>query len=450
MKYESINPATLQVLKTFEFSPFPDLSVSKKALRHWSKLTVAQRNEQLQKFATLLKNKKDELARLITLEMGKLLRESEHEIEKSLTLFEYYATYAEKFLQPVYVSTNARESYYHFEPLGIIFCIMPWNFPFWQVLRFAVPALYAGNVIILKHAPSVPQCALSLEQLFSEAGFMEGIFSSYFLSNDDAARLIAHPDIAAISFTGSDTTGSLLGELAGRHVKKAVMELGGNDAFIVLKDADIDTAVSGALKSRTINAGQACNGAKRFIVVKEVAEVFTNKLIQAVNTLNVGNPMEANTQIAPLARKDLQQKVLRQIEKSVSQGAIAHISPQPLPPVGNYVAPTVLTQVKPGITAFEEEIFGPVFSVVEAEDETHAIDLANLSQYGLAASIWTTNIAHAKTLIAELQTGNVFINDIVKSDVRLPFGGVKRSGFGRELSEAGLKEFVNIKTVFIK
>lgn len=450
MKYESRNPVTGELLKTFEYSAFPDITHSEEAFKKWKKLSIEQRSKQLQNIALKLQSKKNELAEIITLEMGKPIREAVYEIEKSLTLFHYYHQNAATFLQPQTVTTTANLSYYSFEPLGIIFCIMPWNFPFWQVLRFAIPAMYAGNVVILKHAPSVPQCALAIEQLFKEATIEEGIFKNYFLTNEDAAALIAHRSIAGISFTGSDATGSLLAAQAGKHIKKVVMELGGNDAFIVLNDADLDVAVAGAIKSRSINAGQSCNGAKRLIVTKENATLFTTKLIDAVHQLKVGNPLEPTTQIGPLARKDLQQKVLNQIEQSVAQGAVAHIAQQAIPANGNFVLPTVLTQVKPGITAFEEEIFGPVFSVIVADDEQQAIQLANQSQYGLGASLWTQDINKAKAIIPLIESGNVFVNDIVKSDARLPFGGIKRSGFGRELSEIGLKEFVNIKTVFIK
>ncbi|MBX2903219.1 MAG: NAD-dependent succinate-semialdehyde dehydrogenase [Chitinophagales bacterium] len=450
MLYESRNPATGELLHTFEFHAFPDITVSESAHTKWKQTSIEERNRYLQQLAQLLKERKKELAAIITLEMGKPLREAEYEIEKSLTLFDYYGSHASKFLAPQIIETAASRSYITYEPMGIIFCIMPWNFPFWQVLRFAVPALYAGNAVILKHAPSVPQCAQAIEQLFTDAGFENGIFKNYFLSNADAANLIAHPQIRGTSFTGSDTTGSIIAAQAGKHLKKVVMELGGNDAFIVLKDAHIPTTVAGAIKSRSINAGQACNGAKRFIVVKEKIEAFTQELTQAVFALQVGNPLENSTQIGPLARKDLQQKVLQQIENSIAQGAVAHRSPQSIPAIGNYVCPTILTQVKPGNTAFEEEIFGPVFSIVKAENEQHAVTLANQSKYGLGASIWTSDLAQAEALIPQIESGNVFVNDIVKSDVRLPFGGIKQSGYGRELSEYGLKEFVNIKTVFIK
>lgn len=450
MKYESRNPATGELIQAFDFDNFPDVSISKSAFRNWRKLSIEERNNSLQKVAKLIVERKNELAHLITLEMGKPLSEAEHEVEKTLTLFDFYSKNAEQFLRPQYVETTATQSYLAYEPLGIIFSIMPWNFPLWQALRFAVPALYAGNVAILKHAPSVPQCAKAIEQLFHDAGLENGVFKNYFLTNEDAAKLMENAAIAGVSFTGSDATGSIIASQAGKSIKKVVMELGGNDPFIVFKDADLESAVNGAIKSRSINAGQACNGAKRFIVVKEIAKEFTQKLIEKVNQLKVGNPLESTTQIGPLARKDLQQKVLQQIKTSVEQGAVAHVSPQQIPQAGNYVSPTVLTNVQPGVLAFEEEVFGPVFSIVEASDEQDAINLANNSKYGLSASIWSANVEHVSTLISEIEVGNVFVNEVVRSNAHLPFGGVKHSGFGREMGEAGLKEFVNIKTVFIK
>jgi succinate-semialdehyde dehydrogenase/glutarate-semialdehyde dehydrogenase len=449
MKYATVNPCNNELLKEFPFSNYPDIEVSTKAFHRWRKLSVEERGKQLKKVALLLEKNKAAYARLITLEMGKPLREAEYEINKTISTFDYYIENAPQFLAPETVASNASKSYIRFEPMGIIFSIMPWNFPFWQVFRFAIPTLIAGNVTILKHAPNVPQCALAIENLFNEAGFAEGIFQSFFLSNEDAAKLIAEPRVMGISFTGSDATGSILAAQAGKHIKKCVMELGGNDAFIVLQDADLDFTVQGAIKSRSINTGQSCNGAKRFIVVKEVSEAFTEKLTAAVAQLKVGNPLHNDVTTGPLARKDLQQKVLKQISDTIAQGAVAHAQPHLQDEKGNFVSPTVLTNVKPGMVAFEQEIFGPVWSVIVVKDVEEAIALANQSVYGLGASVWTADKTKAEQLVTELEAGNVFINDIVKSDPRLPFGGFKRSGFGRELSEYGLKEFVNIKTVYI-
>lgn len=449
MSYATINPATGELMQSFSYHAFPNMEISTQAYAYWKKLSIEERMKSLIRVSDLLKERGAKLAELITLEMGKPLTEANYEINKSITAFEYYNENAARFLESYEVKTLAEKSFVVHEPLGVLFSIMPWNFPFWQVFRFAVPALAAGNVIILKHAPNVPQCAAAIEQLFHDAGIMNGVFKNFYLCNEDAARLIAHPVIRGLSFTGSDNTGSYLAELAGKHLKKVVMELGGNDAFIVMEDADVDMAVAGAIKSRSINAGQACNGAKRFLVNKNVAHLFTEKLIGKVNQLIVGDPSDPNTQIGPLARIDLAEKVRNQIARSIADGAVAHYHPYHQNESGNFVAPVVLTQVSPAVTSFKEEIFGPVFSVVEYDKLDEAITLANQSQYGLAASIWTKDKTAALEKISELETGNVFINDIVKSDARLPFGGVKRSGFGRELSEQGIKEFVNVKTVYV-
>ncbi len=449
MNYATVNPVNNEVIKEFALDAFPDLNISQQAFYAWRKLSVEERGVQMRKVALLLDKYKDKLSALITLEMGKPLAEAEYEINKTITAFDYYIEHAPHFLQPEIVPSNASKSYVSFEPLGIIFAVMPWNFPFWQVFRFAVPTLMAGNVAVLKHAPNVPQCAHAIQQLFDEADITANILKNYFLSNEDAATVIADPRIHGISFTGSDTTGSVLASLAGKSIKKCVMELGGNDAFIVLEDADLELAVSGAIKSRGINSGQSCNGAKRFIVVEPIAETFTAKLIEAVKQLQLGNPMDAATNIGPLARKDLQQKVLLQIENSVKKGAQLHSRQHTVSATGNWVAPAVLTNVKPGMPAFDEEIFGPVWSIVVVKNEAEAIETANNSVYGLGASIWTGDNKRAEKIVPQLEAGNVFINSIVKSDARLPFGGIKRSGFGRELSEYSLKEFVNIKTVYI-
>lgn len=449
MKYATINPVNNQTLKEFDFDDFPELDISLSAFHKWRKLSVSERGFYLKKVADVLSNGKKKYAELITLEMGKPLAEAEYEINKVLTGFEYYIKNAPGFLKDEPVQTNASKSYIRFEPLGIIFSIMPWNFPFWQVFRFAIPTLISGNVSILKHSPNVPQCAKTIEDVFAEAGVPDGVFKSCFLTNEDACRLIADKRIAGMSFTGSDATGSILASQAGKHIKKSVMELGGNDAFIVLADADLDFAVNGAIKSRSINSGQSCNAAKRFIVVEQVAEDFVGKLIAAVKSLKVGDPLEASTQIGPLARKDLKEKVDKQITDSISGGAVAYYCAEVPMGNGNFVPPVVLTGVKPGIRAFEEEIFGPVWSVVVVKDIEEAVVTANNSVYGLGASVWTADKARAERFVSELETGNVFINDIVKSDARIPFGGIKRSGYGRELSEHGLMEFVNIKTVYI-
>lgn len=449
MKYATVNPVNNQQVKEFPFDSFPDLDVSQQAFKLWRKLSVEERGAELRKVANLLEKNKKQYAQLISLEMGKPLREAEYEIAKTITAFDYYITNAPAFLAPQPVSSNATRSYIRFEPLGIIFSVMPWNFPFWQVFRFAVPTLISGNVTILKHAPCVPQCAKAIEQLFLDSGAPVNIFRNYFLSNQDATNVIADPRVHGVSFTGSDATGSILAAQAGKHIKKCVMELGGNDAFIVLDDADLDVAVAGAVKSRSINSGQSCNGAKRFIVMNKVADAFTAKLTDAVRALKVGDPADESTAIGPLARKDLMEKVNKQVADSVAGGAVAHYGNTPPATGGNYVTPVVLTGVKPGVTSFEEEIFAPVWSIITVSSVEQAVETANNSVYGLGASVWSGDKQRAEALASELEAGNVFINDIVKSDARMPFGGIKRSGFGRELSEYGLKEFVNIKTVYI-
>jgi succinate-semialdehyde dehydrogenase/glutarate-semialdehyde dehydrogenase len=394
--------------------------------------------------------KRDEFARLITSEMGKPLREAYYEIDKTLTAFDYYIPHAEQHLAKQFVQTNASKSYIAFEPLGVILSVMPWNFPFWQVFRFAVPSLMAGNVTVLKHAPNVPQCADAIHQLFQDERLPKNLLVNYCLTNEDVAKLIAIPEIAGVSFTGSDTTGAIIAGLAGQNIKKCVVELGGNDPFIVLDDADLDLAIAGAIKSRSINSGQSCNAAKRFIVNEKNYYLFIEKLTNAVNALKVGNPMLEDTNIGPIARKDLAEKVRAQITKTIAQGAKAIFNPAVINTDSNFIVPTILTDVTSNMCAFQEEIFGPVWTVIKANSISHAIELANDTVFGLGASIWTADEKVGEDLAPKLQSGNVFINDIVKSDARLPFGGIKRSGFGRELSEFGLREFVNVKTVYIR
>ncbi|MCS6934271.1 MAG: NAD-dependent succinate-semialdehyde dehydrogenase [Chitinophagales bacterium] len=448
--YVSVNPFNHQKLAEYPPDAYPDVELSQSAYLYWRNLSLTARLEKLQKLADVLRKNRAEYARLITLEMGKPLRESLYEIDKTLTAFDYYGEHAEKFLAPRFITTNASRSYVRYDPLGIIFCIMPWNFPFWQVFRFALPALAAGNVIILKHAPNVPQCAAAIENAFKLAGFADGIFKNYYLTHQDAAALLADERIAGLSFTGSDTTGSLLASLAGKHIKKCVMELGGNDAFIVLEDADLPLTIAGAVKSRSINTGQACNGAKRFLVTEPIATAFVDGLIAAVRELKQGDPLHEATQISPLARRDLADKVEQQVRDTIAKGAIPHYGDSTFTGKGNFVTPVVLTNVPQNSTAFCDEIFGPVWSVTVVKNASEAVKLANQTRYGLAASVWTKNIALAEKLAVDLDAGNVFINEIVKSDPRMPFGGIKRSGFGRELSEEGIKEFVNVKSVFIR
>ncbi len=447
--YRSVNPFDNSLIKEYPLDAFPDLKKSVTAQQQWDKLSVTERGMQLRKVADKLAQSKNEYAKLITLEMGKPLRESLYELDKTLSTFDYFIEFAPKHLESIVIPSNASNSFVSFEPLGVLFSVMPWNFPFWQVFRFAIPSLLAGNVTVLKHAPSVPGCAEAIAKLFSESDIPEHLLLNYYLTNEDAANVIAADEIAGVSFTGSDATGSIIASLAGKHIKKSVIELGGNDPFIVMDDADLGITIAGAIKSRSINSGQSCNAAKRFIVDEKIYDVFVELLTNQVLSLRVGNPLDESTQVGPLARKDLAEKVKKQIELSVSQGAVKYQNELAGLESGNFVSPCVLTNVKPAVCAFEEELFGPVWSVIKSKNIDESISLANQSQYGLGASIWTANSNRALPLIPSIQAGNVFVNDIVKSDARLPFGGVKKSGFGRELSEFGLKEFVNIKTVYI-
>ncbi|MFN8276134.1 MAG: aldehyde dehydrogenase family protein [Chitinophagales bacterium] len=446
MNYCSVNPFTGQLLQEYPLDHYPDVRPLQAGFDEWKRLLLTDRLQRLKKVADHLKTQQDTFARLITLEMGKPLAEARYELAKVQTAFDYYLSTATTSLAPQAVATNASQSFVAFEPLGVILCVMPWNFPFWQVFRFAIPALVAGNTVVLKHAPNVPQCAAAIADLFAACG-MKNQFANFYLSNEDTAKLIADTAISGVSFTGSDATGSIIAGLAGQAIKPAVVELGGNDAFIVLADAPLETTVAGAIKSRSINSGQSCNAAKRFLVHESIYHDFLEQLITAVKSLRVGDPMQDSTQIGPLARLDLAEKVRTQIQETIKAGARAHFS-DAVVNGQNIVMPTVLEEVLPGMTAFETEVFGPVWSVTRVRDVKEAINLANASVYGLGASVWTSNQAAVMPLLSELQTGNVFVNDIVKSDARLPFGGVKRSGFGRELSTFGLMEFVNVKTVY--
>lgn len=449
MEYSSINPFTNQTIRTFPIAEYIDLAKSEAAFQIWRKTTLQERIDKFLVLKNILHTERETIAATITTEMGKPLRESFYEIDKIISTIDFYCENAVAFLAPKAVKTAASESYVSYEPLGVLLAVMPWNFPFWQFFRFAIPAILAGNVSILKHAPNVPQCALLIEESFRKAGFPEFVCKNYFLSNEQVAALIATPIIKGVSFTGSVPTGSLIASLAAKNLKKHIMELGGNDAFIVCADADIDAAVEGAFKTRSINTGQACNGGKRFFIHHSIYPTFKEKLIVKLAAAKAGNPMEESTVFGPLARLDLADKVRQQVADSISGGAtIAFIHPQ-TNDAPCFVAPTVLENVTPETVAFQQEIFGPVWSLIRFENLPEAISLANKSDFGLGCGIWTKDTAAVSPYIASIETGNVYLNDIVKSDARLPFGGIKNSGYGRELGEEGIKEFVNIKTVFI-
>jgi succinate-semialdehyde dehydrogenase / glutarate-semialdehyde dehydrogenase len=453
MVMQSINPTTEEVLESFqEFSPAQvdqALQQAFDAQRRWRTTSFGDRAAALQSAARVLRTQKARWAELLTAEMGKPIVEAEAEIDKCAWNCDFYAEHASEFLADEPVPTNATESYVEFQPLGVVLAIMPWNFPFWQVIRFAAPALMAGNGAVLKHASNVPRCALAIEEVFATAGLPRGLFRTLLVPGSETTKLIADPRIAAVTLTGSSLTGEQVASAAGKALKKQVLELGGSDPFIVLADADLDAAASTAVRARNQNNGQSCIAAKRFIVEEPVADQFTQKFAAAVKVLNVGDPMRRETNIGPLARGDLRDSLADQVERSVARGAQPVVGGSRLDGKGYFYAPTVLDGVKDDMPAFREETFGPVAAVIRARDADDAIRIANDTEYGLGANLWTADIKRAKGLARQIEAGNVFINGMVASDPRLPFGGVKRSGYGRELGWYGIKEFTNTQTVWI-
>ena len=453
MAIESINPATAEVLASFdELSPGQveaAISAAHQAWISWSRTPVGQRGQLIHGVARYLRDNKPRLSWLITIEMGKPIVEAEAEIEKCALTCDFYADNAERFLSNEPVKTNAAESYVAFGPLGVVLAIMPWNFPFWQVFRFAAPALMAGNTALLKHASNVPQCALAIEETFRMAGLPEGAFRSLLVKGEAVDQIIADQRVKAISLTGSSATGAHVASLSGRVLKKTVLELGGSDPFIVLGDADLPAAAAMAVRSRFQNAGQSCIAAKRFIVVREVADEFEKLFATEVSRLKVGDPLDRETQIGPMARSDLRDALDEQVRQSLQQGARALIGGERINGPGYFYAPTVLTNVSREMPVSAEETFGPAAAVIHVRDADEAIKVANDTPFGLGANLWTRDIAGARSLARRIEAGSVFINGMVASDPRLPFGGVKQSGYGRELSEFGIREFVNIQTVWI-
>jgi succinate-semialdehyde dehydrogenase / glutarate-semialdehyde dehydrogenase len=415
----------------------------------WRATSVAQRCALIRNAAKLLHERRDELARLITLEMGKLIGEARAEVEKCATGCDYYAGHAEAFLADELIETDARRSLVAYQPLGTVLAVMPWNFPFWQVFRCAVPALAAGNTVLLKHASNVPQCALAIERVFEDAGLPEGVFRTLLVGSDAVAGLLADRRVHALSLTGSDKAGRAVAAEAGRHLKKCVLELGGSDAFIVLADADLELAVAQAVKSRYQNAGQSCIAAKRFLVEAAVADEFTERFRAAVEALRPGDPLDEATTLGPMARDDLREELHGQVDDALARGANAVTGCRPLEGPGAYYAPSILAQLDEDMRAWHEELFGPVALLVRADDVEHALAVANGSAFGLGGSVWTRDLERGEALARRLECGAAFVNGMVKSDPRLPFGGVKDSGYGRELARHGLLEFVNAKTVWV-
>jgi succinate-semialdehyde dehydrogenase/glutarate-semialdehyde dehydrogenase len=453
MGIASINPVNEELLETFE--PYSQeqideaLGAARQAFLHWRTTTFAERSASLLRVAQYLREHKGELARLAVLEMGKSLVEAEAEVEKCAWNCDYYAEHAEHFLRDEQIDSNATQSYVSFQPLGVVLALMPWNFPYWQVFRFAAPALMAGNTAVLKHASNVSRCALAIERAFRESGALAGIFRTVLVPGSETASLIADRRVAAVTLTGSEGAGIAVASASGHALKKNVLELGGSDAFIVLEDADLDAAASVAVTARFQNNGQSCIAAKRFIVVESVAAAFEQKFAAATAKLRVGNPMERETQIGPMARGDLRDELDRQVRDSVKMGARVLLGGRPIAGKGYFYEPTVVTNVTIDMPLFREETFGPAAAVIRARDAEHAIELANDSDFGLGGNLWTRDIERGRELARRIESGAVFINGMTASDPRLPFGGVKHSGYGRELSSFGIREFVNIQTVWI-
>ena len=453
MVLKSINPTTEEVVETFqEFEPAQieqALDQSFSAQRIWRQASFGERAARLQSVARVLRAQKSRLAALATQEMGKTIVEAEAEVEKCAWNCDFYAEHAVEFLADEHVEMGLSDSFVAFEPLGVVLAIMPWNFPFWQVMRFAAPALMAGNGAVLKHASNVPRCALAIEEALRTAGLPDGLFRTVLVPGGGVEPLIGDSRIAAVTLTGSSEVGERVASAAGRHLKKQVLELGGSDPFIVLADADLDAAVGTAVRARNQNNGQSCIAAKRFIVEEAIADRFAEKFAATVKALHVGDPMQRDTNVGPLARGDLRDTLATQVERSVASGAHALTGGTPMNGTGYFYAPTVLDGVSEDMPAFREETFGPVAAVIRARDADDAVRLANDTEYGLGAALWTGDIDRGKALARGIEAGNVFINAMVASDPRIPFGGVKRSGYGRELSAYGIKEFVNIQTIVV-
>ena len=455
MTIQTINPATAELLETYHSTTLSSLediiTKSVKAQIDWSKLSITQRAKFFFKLAEILKNKKDYYASLITTEMGKPINQSRAEIEKCAWICEHYALETEKYLEKRIIQTEHKKSYITYKPTGLIFGIMPWNFPFWQIFRFCVPTLMAGNTVIIKLAENCTGCILEVAKLFTEAGFPHHIFNNVLIDHDLAAKIIGDTRINGVSLTGSEKAGSIIGACAGQNLKKIVLELGGNDPYIILEDANLDLAAELCLKSRLNNTGQVCIAAKRLIVVNKVLDDFRNLILEKIKSFQIGDPTIEQYNIGPLARADLRDNLHKQVIDSINAGANCLLGGSPVDQMkGFYYPVTILDNVTNKTRAYHEELFGPVISLLEAKDEDDAIDIANDSKYGLAAAVFTQDINKGEEIARnKINAGTVVVNSMVSSDPRLPFGGIKSSGYGRELGEEGIKEFTNIKTVIV-
>lgn len=454
MTLESLNPASGERIATYdEMTPQEVdriLVGCHDAFLEWSRTDLQQRAALLARLGSLLRERRDELARLMTREMGKPIKQARAEVDKCAWVCDYYAENAAAFLCPEVIETDAAKSWVGFEPLGVVLAVMPWNFPFWQVLRFAAPALTAGNTAALKHASNVQGCALAIESLFREAGYPEGAFRTLILGSRASSRAIEHPLVQAVTLTGSTPAGREVAALAGSLLKKTVLELGGSDAYVILEDADLEIAVAACVTGRLLNTGQSCIAAKRFIVPDAVREEFESRLVEQMRQQKLGDPMLEETDLGPMARADLRDELHDQVERSLQAGARCLLGGEVPEGPGAFYPPTVLTGVTEGMAAYEEELFGPVAAVLPVADEEEALRVANDTVFGLGAAVFTRDIARGEEIAAKrLQAGSCFVNAFVKSDPRLPFGGIKGSGYGRELGSFGIREFVNIKTVYV-
>ena len=426
------------------------LQEAARAVPLWAGTPVEERCALMRRAASVLRGHAGDFARMMTLEMGKPIREARAEIEKCALGCEYYADEGQGFLADEVIASDAGRSLVTYQPLGTVLAIMPWNFPFWQVFRFAAPALVAGNTGLLKHASTVPQCAQAIESVFTEAGFPRGVFRTLMIQSSRVEELVKDARVQAVTLTGSEAAGRQVAAVAGGQVKKTVLELGGSDPFIVLQDADLDLAVEQAVVSRFLNTGQSCIAAKRFIVVEPIANEFVARFKQAVEAMTVGDPLNESNALGPMARVDLRDELHHQVLDSLSHGAVAVTGCNPESGSGAFYQPSILDRVKPGMRAYHEELFGPVASIIRAVDEDDAVRIANDTDFGLGGSVWTQDSDRGERIARQLQCGCAFVNGLVKSDPRLPFGGIKNSGYGRELSHLGIHEFVNAKTIWIR
>jgi len=454
MAIATVNPATGKTLRTFE--PLSDheidqkISLASELFPKFSQLSFAERAQKMLKAAEILEADKKELAELMTTEMGKTFRSAVDEAVKCAWACRYYAENAERFLADELIETTATKSFIRYQPLGIILVVMPWNYPFWQVFRFIAPGLMAGNVGLLKHASNVPQCALKIEDILTRAGFPRGAFQTLLIGSDMVDRILGDPRIAAATLTGSEGAGIKVGEGAAKRVKKVVLELGGSDPFIVMPSANLGQAVQTAVKARTLNNGQSCIAAKRFIIAGEIADEFERDFVKQMRALRLGDPFQESTDVGPLATADAVRSLHADVEKSVASGAQVLTGGEPVQGAGFFYQPTVLANIPKGSPAYAEELFGPVASIFRVKNIDEAIHLANDTRFGLGASAWSNDPGEQNRFVNELEAGMVFINQMVASDPRVPFGGVKRSGYGRELSTYGIREFTNVKTVWVK